>query len=306
MSDEVQAWPEKVKIPTYKIGLPDKNPMFLEKRVCQGSSGAVYPHPIIDRVFDEKEDKEYHQLQGDARIIADMAGKTFVTVDPGAEHSFTLTTLEGKSVRVTTLTRIEAEHAWRGPAWGSERLIISNSDLFFSSQSVELRSQGEDEMNLTVFPAVNDWPLKARGGTLTINHQGVASQLRVSSPVRKPEIQLKDCGAGRFQVDLGPDSLSGLNDIFLQFDYIGDVGSLFLGGRLIADNYSNGTPWRIGLKRFWSEALAHGLVARFWPLRKGQMQNISTPMANRMEFEGQEDWRLLSFTVIPEYAVRVS
>jgi hypothetical protein len=36
------------------------------------------------------------------------------------------------------------------------------------------------------------------------------------------------------------------------------------------------------------------------------MQNISTPMANRMEFEGQEDWRLLSFTVIPEYAVRVS
>lgn len=47
MSDEVSAWSEIVKIPTYKIGPPDKNPMFLEKRVYQGSSGAVYPHPII-------------------------------------------------------------------------------------------------------------------------------------------------------------------------------------------------------------------------------------------------------------------
>jgi hypothetical protein len=248
----------------------------------------------------------YRQLEGDVQIVAEVDGKVYVQVDPGAERSFTLTTTEGKSVRVTTLTRVEAEHAWRGPAWGSERLIISNTNLFFSDQSVELLSQGKAEMILTVFPVVTDWPLKARGGTLTVDHQSVASRLRVSSPVRKPEIQLKDCGAGRFQLELDPDAMSGLNDIFLQFDYVGDVGSLFLGGRLIADNYNNGTPWRIGLKRFWPAASAQGLVVRFWPLRKGQMQNISTPMANRMEFEGEESWQLLSFTVISEYAVRVS
>ncbi len=32
---EVKAWKEKTIIPTYKIGTPDKNPMFLEKRVYQ-------------------------------------------------------------------------------------------------------------------------------------------------------------------------------------------------------------------------------------------------------------------------------
>ena len=62
MSDEVKAWAEIIKIPTYKIGAPNKNPMFLEKRVYQGSSGSVYPHAVIDRVFDEKEDKEYIAL----------------------------------------------------------------------------------------------------------------------------------------------------------------------------------------------------------------------------------------------------
>src|SRR5215211_7488041 len=54
-----KAWAETITIPTYAVGQADKNPMFLEKRVYQGSSGVVYPHPVIDRVFDEKADRPY-------------------------------------------------------------------------------------------------------------------------------------------------------------------------------------------------------------------------------------------------------
>ena len=50
---------ETVMIPTYGIGEADKNPMFLEKRVYQGSSGEVYPLPVIDKILEEKEDKPY-------------------------------------------------------------------------------------------------------------------------------------------------------------------------------------------------------------------------------------------------------
>ena len=56
---KVKVWEESVVIPTYKIGNPDKNPMFLEKRVYQGSSGKVYPHTVIDKIYDEKYDREY-------------------------------------------------------------------------------------------------------------------------------------------------------------------------------------------------------------------------------------------------------
>jgi tetratricopeptide (TPR) repeat protein len=56
---EAKAWVEKISIPTYKIGQPEKNPMFLEKRVYQGSSGVVYPHPVIEHIDDEKTDQEY-------------------------------------------------------------------------------------------------------------------------------------------------------------------------------------------------------------------------------------------------------
>jgi len=55
----VRAWEEGVTIPTYPEQPPDKNPMFLEKRVYQGSSGKVYPNPITDRVSNERSEKTY-------------------------------------------------------------------------------------------------------------------------------------------------------------------------------------------------------------------------------------------------------
>ncbi|WP_248722403.1 DUF5107 domain-containing protein [Seonamhaeicola sp. ML3] len=62
MTHPVKAWKEDVVIPTYEIGTPEKNPIFLEKRVYQGSSGSVYPHPVIEKISDEKIDKVWHAI----------------------------------------------------------------------------------------------------------------------------------------------------------------------------------------------------------------------------------------------------
>ena len=58
----VLMWEEKVTIPTYETAAPDKNPLFLEKRVYQGSSGKVYPFPVTEKIYDEKVDKVYHAV----------------------------------------------------------------------------------------------------------------------------------------------------------------------------------------------------------------------------------------------------
>ncbi|MFV8280758.1 DUF5107 domain-containing protein [Christiangramia marina] len=57
--EKVKAWKEKVVIPTYEVGKPEKYPVFLEKRVYQASSGSVYPHPVIEHISDTKVDKEW-------------------------------------------------------------------------------------------------------------------------------------------------------------------------------------------------------------------------------------------------------
>ena len=50
----VRVWTETVVIPIYLPAPPDRNSMFLEKRVYQGSSGKVYPLPCTDRIAETK------------------------------------------------------------------------------------------------------------------------------------------------------------------------------------------------------------------------------------------------------------
>ena len=57
--EKARAYVETLRIPTYAVGQAEKNPMFLEKRVYQGSSGRVYPYPVIESVSDEKKEQEY-------------------------------------------------------------------------------------------------------------------------------------------------------------------------------------------------------------------------------------------------------
>ncbi len=59
---EVRIWEEDVIIPTYEAGKPDKNPMFLEKRVYQGSSGKLYPYPTTEEISFTRTDKVWHAV----------------------------------------------------------------------------------------------------------------------------------------------------------------------------------------------------------------------------------------------------
>ncbi len=52
-------WEETVIIPTYGTGEAERNPMFLDRRVYQGSCGKVYPYPTVETIRGEKRDKAY-------------------------------------------------------------------------------------------------------------------------------------------------------------------------------------------------------------------------------------------------------
>ena len=58
----VKAWEETVTLPTYIPPAPDANPMFLEKRVNQGTKGRVYPNPFRDGLASESEPKDYQAV----------------------------------------------------------------------------------------------------------------------------------------------------------------------------------------------------------------------------------------------------
>ena len=71
---------------TYPVGAPEKNPMFFEKRVYQGSCGKVYPVPFIDKVHDEPVMQDYDAvtLENDyTRIVLlpELGGRIYIGQD---------------------------------------------------------------------------------------------------------------------------------------------------------------------------------------------------------------------------------
>ena len=89
----VKAWYEKVIIPTYGIGKPEKNPIFLEKRVYQGSSGVVYPHPVIEKILDEKIDQEWNAVYLENQylkimILPELGGRVQMAYDKTKQRHF--------------------------------------------------------------------------------------------------------------------------------------------------------------------------------------------------------------------------
>lgn len=89
----IKVWEEKVMIPTYEIGAPDKNPMFFEKRIYQGSSGVVYPNAVIEKIYDEKRDKEYKGLflENDylkIMILPELGGRVQMAFDKIKQRHF--------------------------------------------------------------------------------------------------------------------------------------------------------------------------------------------------------------------------
>ncbi|MGA8633176.1 MAG: DUF5107 domain-containing protein, partial [Terracidiphilus sp.] len=89
----VRCYEQQVTIPTYPVQDPDPNPMFLEKRVYQGSSGKVYPNPLTDRVALHKEDKTYRAIFLENEFIQlmclpEIGGRIHAATDKTNQYDF--------------------------------------------------------------------------------------------------------------------------------------------------------------------------------------------------------------------------
>ncbi len=82
----VSAWSAPLWLPTYEVLPPDPHPMFLERRVYQGSSGRVYPNPFIDRINDERSPRAWAAIHLENEflrvvILPQLGGRIFIARD---------------------------------------------------------------------------------------------------------------------------------------------------------------------------------------------------------------------------------
>jgi tetratricopeptide (TPR) repeat protein len=89
----VRCYEQQVLIPTYPVQDADPNPMFLEKRVYQGSSGKVYPNPFIDRVALHKKERSYRAIFIENEfiqlmILPEIGGRIHAATDKANQYDF--------------------------------------------------------------------------------------------------------------------------------------------------------------------------------------------------------------------------
>ncbi len=82
----VKAWQDHVTIFSFLPERPDPNPMFLEKRVYQGSSGKVYPMPFVDRIATEGKDHEWQAVHLENEflrimVLPEIGGRIHIGLD---------------------------------------------------------------------------------------------------------------------------------------------------------------------------------------------------------------------------------
>ena len=90
---KAKIYEQTVTIPTYRTGRPEKDPLFIEKRAYQGSTGKVYPLPICEKISNTPEEVSYRAviLENDylyVMILPELGGRIQRALDKTNGYDF--------------------------------------------------------------------------------------------------------------------------------------------------------------------------------------------------------------------------
>ncbi|MCS5734448.1 DUF5107 domain-containing protein [Herbiconiux daphne] len=89
----VACWSEPVEIDSYEPGEPDRYPLFLDRRVYQGSSGKVYPIPFVDRISPHKVARRWQAIHLENQwvrllLLPEIGGRIHIGFDKTRGYDF--------------------------------------------------------------------------------------------------------------------------------------------------------------------------------------------------------------------------
>jgi hypothetical protein len=152
---------------------------------------------------------------------------------------------------------------------GKKSLVFSDAVVLQSENSFEFLSDGNNNFEIDIYPKTTAIP-KAGLGTITKAEGNAAfSSWRVTLPSFEFAAKTKEISSRKITVALPQTIPATVNDIYLTVNYTGDTGMDFVNGELVADNFYNGLPWQIGLRKFISSPVKpKEMVFYFRPMQK--------------------------------------
>lgn len=242
--------------------------------------------------------------------VVSADGRFLVTgLRPGTDALVEVGTLDGGQVGLLVLDAATARTAYRGVAWGAERLILcgdgEGGGVVFDEPAGEVRlHSAAASPSFAVLPP----PERPPGENLAVTADGVftrytlptgeghsgygtldVSLVRAAGPApdtatgvrdraSAPADEHFDTSAAEYLIDV-PDELPRPGTL-LRIHWTGDVARAYAGDTLVADQFYSGRVWEIGLDRLPDDALRAdgGLRVRVLPFAGNARVHLPVPV----------------------------
>jgi beta-galactosidase len=251
---------------------------------------------------------------------------------PGTGDAISIQPSSGKPIHILLLSEEQAENLWKIQLNGKQYLLLSEADVFFDESNLYLRSRDHAALSFSIFPALTAEP-KANTPLQKSGSDGVFSSYVANVEPRTFDIQWKQThpaghvdpvqtsslqrkvpvavapddsafkNAAAWRISMPANQMAGLSDVFLRINYVGDIGRLYAGQRLLDDDFYHGDIWEVGLKRFAPFA-GQNLTLDVLPLRNDAPVYFS-PKARPDFGSADQISDVRAIRAVPEYEVRV-
>ena len=216
---------------------------------------------------------------------------------PGIDCVLELVTPAGNKLNMVTLTQEQAEQCWKGHIWDRQRVFLTESNLLFDEQKLRVYGTNPQQMSFCVYPKPQK---KLFEGTseLAYENKGLFTAYKVCRAEKDVQLTVKNIShksaSFKWSVQIPADALDEISDLFLRIYYEGDTAKAMLDGELIPDNFYNGQPWEIGLKRFAPKVLGNEIILEVIPMRENAVvyleewvkrQDCKTPKIQKIQAE---------------------
>jgi len=264
-----------------------------------------------------------------------LGGSTLLeNVSPGLESNIVVRTLDGRKIRVVLLRRDEAENAWRTTFAGQDRILFTTEEFVEDEKHIYLESNGDPHFVFAIFPkmstalsgcsliekansdqAANDSTFSATLPEKRIEFKLSKVQDAPPAPAQSPDGRNAEpenasvvapgadafakAAAWKITID-GYHPATSLSNLFLKIDYAGDVARLSSENGLLTDNFFNGAPWVVGLKRFMSESKSDSIGLSVLPLEWDAPIKLESQLRPHLQ-DGLRIASIREVKLIPQY-----
>ena len=186
--------------------------------------------------------------------------KAIIKINPDKNKKIKIVSKSGKITNLVLLSNADAEHSIEANFNGQKYLLISNQDIISTNSSISLSKCKTNDFSFLSFPQIKG--VSINGKSLKPKKKGLFTEYNTSLPKKEVALDIVKINDVKTSLYLKPEVFEELNNVYISFNFSGDICRLFdlKDGTMIGDEF--GGFWRIGLKRFKHQLANDGIMLR--------------------------------------------